>query len=173
MKRTGLLGSLALATLVLPLGAQRTQVWTTRVGAGITIPTGNAADAMKTGFNIAVAIGQHLTDSRLGWAVDASYHRTGNKLVDGGHDNIFVGLGRITYDVAPTVYLLAGAGILRNEFKDTRVTPSINNTRSAFALAGGVGVEFGSSLFAEARLLDGFTKGGSTVLMPITVGVRF
>jgi hypothetical protein len=173
MKVSNLLGCFAIATLALPATAQRAQLWTTKLGAGVTFPAGNASDVMQTGFHVAVAIGQHIHDSRLGWAVDAAYHRTGNKLVDGEHDNIFVGMGRLNYDTGPTTYVFAAAGILRNEFKDSRVTPTVSKTKSSFAIAGGAGVDFGSSLFAEARILDAFTEGRSTVLIPVTVGVRF
>jgi hypothetical protein len=63
--------------------------------------------------------------------------------------------------------------MFRNEYTEPRVEPVITNTRTAIAISAGAGLALGSRVFGEARLLHAFTDGGSTTLVPVTVGVRF
>jgi hypothetical protein len=164
------LGLLATASSA---SAQRTGSWIGALGGGASIPVGNFGDAAKVGWQGTAMVGYKPAESKMEWLLDASYHHNVSKAFSDAHDNLFVALGRVNYWTTPNLYILAGAGMMRDEFSSTTLGITTKNSTSAFALGGGLGFAMGKSLFVEGKFLNGFTKGQSTTLIPLTVGIRF
>lgn len=165
--------SLGLVAAAVPASAQSGGSYVGSLGGGVSLPVGDFSNFAKTGWHGAATMGFHPAASKWDWLVDASYHHFSDKSAADAHDNLFVALARGNYWTGTNVYLLAGAGVMRNEATTTIVGVSTKNSTTAFAIAGGVGVALGKSLFVEGRVLNGFTKGSSTTLVPFTIGVRF
>lgn len=174
MRKIILLGAtLGMLATVSSASAQSSGSWIGSLGGGVTLPMGNFKDAAKMGYHGAATLGYKQAGSKMEWLVDASYHHFTDKFSDNAHQNLFVALGRVNYWVAPKVYLLAGAGMMRDEVTATILGVTAKNSTTAFAAAGGVGLALGKSLMLEGRVLNGFTKGSSTTMIPITIGIRF
>ena len=144
----------------------------TKVGGGVTIPLGNAADAYKTGFHGTAGIGYRPVNSKVVFGLQAAYHRLGQDAFTDGHANIFTADARADYDLSPSTYLIGGVGLVRNENQTVVSGVRFTNTNSDPALTGGLGLRFGKNLFAEGRLMYIFSDVKAT-MVPITLGVRF
>lgn len=170
--RKVLLTAAALALFGSSASAQSTGSWVGSLGGGITFPMGDFGDGWDMGFHGNANLGYKKADSKMTWLVDAGFHRLGAKDFD-SDANIFTALGRMDYDASTNMYVTVGAGVMRNEYKTSISGTEFTNTNSNFALAGGVGYKFGKSLALEGRFINGFAEEGSTLLIPITLKVRF
>jgi len=161
------LGGLA---LVLTATAAQAQIgWS--VGAGISSPSGDLGDGVKTGFHGLGAADFKLTGAPISIRADAMYNTFSNKASGGDAFNIFSISADAKYGFAPgpvSPYILGG--------------PSWNNSSSGgnssskigFNLGGGI--NFGMSalkLFAEVRYFSVSDNGFKTTWIPITVGIHF
>jgi hypothetical protein len=164
------LGLLATAS---SLSAQSSGSWIGSLGGGVSLPVGDFGDAAKTGYHGGATLGYRPADSKIDLLVDATYHHFTAKGVANGHDNLFIALGRANYWAGDKLYLIGGAGVMRDEFSNTVVGVTTKSTESVFAITGGLGVALNNSIFLEARAIDGFTKGAATLMIPVTIGVRF
>ena len=147
--------------------------WSTTLGGGVSLPVGDQADIMDTGFHATGALSRRAAGSKVALGVELGYHRLSNKLVDDESHNVLTAMARINHDLGTSSYLLGTIGMFRNEYTEPRVQPVITNTRTAIAVSGGAGMRLGQRVFGEARVLHAFTDAGSTTMVPVTVGVRF
>ncbi len=153
---------------------------------GLTLPTGDAGDGLKTGYH-----GQALLQFNPGLPfalrVDGMYHSM--DFEDGGGDarviagvlNAMFPFGAAGGQVQP--YASAGAGIynLKANYDDYDVFGAFivaegSSSTTKVGLNGGLGLRFqlsGLSTFVEARFHNVFTEENSTQLLPITVGLMF
>ena len=169
--RTVLFAALLAATVPTLASAQGGSFETT-LGGGVTIPLGTSADLYQTGFHGAAAIGYRPLNSKVAYGLHASLHRLNQDAFTDAHANIFAAFARADYDVSPTMYVVGGVGIVRNENQALISGVRFTNTNSDPAMTAGLGFRFGKNLFAEGRLMYGFGDPKST-LIPITVGLRF
>ena len=162
------------ALLALGAGSASAQgaSWNTSLGGGVSIPVGDQADIMDTGFHAVGTIARRATGSRMELGLELGYHRLSNKLIDDESHNVLTAMARINHDLGNSSYLLGTVGMFRNEYKEPRVEPVITNTRTAIAVSGGAGLRLGQRFFGEARVLHAFTEAGSTTMVPLTLGVR-
>lgn len=176
-----------IATLVLAAGAALTLNATVAqaqaksgglyfgVGGGLTIPTGDAADVAKTGWNALAQIGYEMP-SGLGLRGDFYYgqHSLDDDLGVDGKFKLAGGLGNVTYTFKSASkihpYLVGTVGMMNSKFEDFD-----GETDVVFGGGAGVLIHAGtdSNFFIEGRYLSINSDPSSTNLIPIQVGVRF
>jgi hypothetical protein len=174
MRKLILLGAtLGLLSAASSASAQGSGSWIGSLGGGVSLPVGNFGDADKTGWHGAAALGYKPAASKMEYLVDASYHHLVSKSFADAHNNLFIAMARANYWAGNKVYVIGGAGVMRDEFSSTTLGITSKATASAFALTGGLGLSLNKSIFVEGRVINGFTKGSATTLIPVTIGVKF
>ncbi len=175
MRKIILLGAtLGLLATVSSASAQSSGSWIGSLGGGVTLPTGKFGDAVKTGWHGAATLGYKPAASKWEWLLDASYHHHVNKVPNiDASSSLWIAMGRANYWAGSNLYVLGGAGMMRDESKTKVGSVSTTGSVTALAVTGGLGYVLGKNIFLEGRLIDGFTKGASTVIVPITIGIRF
>jgi hypothetical protein len=157
----------ALALVATPASAQIG--WS--VGAGISSPSGDLSDAVKTGFHGMGSADFKLTGAPISIRADAMYSTFSSKVSGGDSFNIFSVSGDAKYGFAPgpvSPYVLGGLSWNNSS--------SGGNSSSKIGFNVGGGVNFGMSalkLFAEARYFSVSDNGFKTNWIPITVGIHF
>lgn len=145
------------------------------LGGGLTIPTGEAADIAKVGWNATAQIGYQ---KRSGFGLRGEFyygqHSLDDTFLDTGKFKLVGGLGSVTYTfqsggkIRP--YLVGSVGAMNRKFEGFDGVTKLT-------YGGGVGFlvrnSGSSSFFAEGRYLSIQTDGNSTNLIPIQVGIRF
>lgn len=144
------------------------------VGGGLTMPQGDYADAVKSGYHGMAGLNFGVLGAPLGIRVDAGYHLNDFDL-PGDPDaasNLIAVSGDVVYtflSAGPKPYILGGItwGSWKCSGDDCALTDSESDT--GFNVGGGI--RFGG-IFAEARYLS---IGGDLDLkvVPITVGFSF
>jgi hypothetical protein len=174
MRKSRLGGAILVAALALQAAPAMAQSggWTVGVHGGATLPMGDAGDAFKTGFGGGVNIMMRPAGGGIGYGIEAQVHRL--SLQDGADGNLtgFAGFGRLEFPVASQLYVIGGAGIFRSESTIEGPLVELESTSSDFAIQGGLGINLGRTLFAEAKLINVFGDESSQFL-PITIGIRF
>ena len=169
---TGLL-SLALSA---PLSAQARGY--VGFGGGISIPTGDYADGVKTGWLGQVTAGITGPNGRFGGRIDGMYVRHSFEGVDDAHSQLIganadlvVTPGMMDAKIRP--YLLGGIGIMNGKNKIAGVT-SEGETKFSFNAGAGLLFKAGArmSVFVEGRWIS-IRTDDATNIVPITVGLRF
>ena len=176
-----------IATLVLAAGAALTLTAATAqaqaksggayfgVGAGATIPTGDAADVLKTGWNAQAQLGYEMA-SGLGLRADFLY---GQNSLDGAFEasdeklKLAAGIGNVTYTFKSAgklhPYVVGSIGYFNAKLAD--------NSDSDVGFGGGAGILYhmgtDSNFFVEARYLSINGDDANTNIIPIQVGIRF
>lgn len=152
---------------------------------GMTVPTGDAADGLKTGYH-----GQALLQFNPGLPfalrVDGMYHSMdfegggGDARVIAGVLNAMFPFGTAGGQVRP--YASAGVGVYNlkanfdNDLFGAFIVGEGSSSTTRIGLNGGLGLRFqlsGLSTFVEARFHNIFTEDDSTQLIPVTVGLMF
>ncbi len=184
MRKSILAGSLImLISAAVPAAAQSLPpdpgTWILALGGGATIPVGKQTDFLKTGYHGSVSVGYALPNADLEFGMEGMYLRAKNKNSVDNYSNVytFMAHGHFGAGDRGGPYLVLGAGLLRNEYKQSIQLQGggnqITNTHSAFAVEGGLGVNFGKVLFLEGRVFHSFRKAGDEyTLIPITIGIR-
>jgi opacity protein-like surface antigen len=163
------------------------------LGGGVSVPVGNAQDALKEGFHVRGFMKVHppaLPFSLRGalgyqkFGLDASQLPVGTE----GSGNILSGLGGISLgkSVGPLrPYVTASLGAFRVESKVDQNGNETSEHETKFGIDAGMGLEFKlMSLkgFMEARLENVYTDQGfnssllqstSTQVVPVTFGLMF
>ena len=167
----------ALVAVTAPLTAQSSGSWELGLGGGVTLPTGKAADAYKTGYHGTALVGYRPASSKVWIGVDAQYHHFTQKpsffRVGGVGANSFAAFGRLNYDAASSVYLLGGVGLFRTENRVVISGTAVKETDSNMAIEAGAGLKFGKKLFLEGKFINVFASGNNQLFVPITLGIRF
>jgi hypothetical protein len=177
MKRT--LVALAALALVAAPAAHAQRPISVGVAAGVSTPSGDLADAVKTGYHAMVSAAFHAPLMPVGLRVDGMFNQLGDKAGGDVHLNILGLTGNVTYSfpgVMVKPYIIGGIG-----FYNSKVSVSGATSSNDFGINGGAGASFalsGFNVFAEARYHQIMSKDSSTgqpnmQLIPITVGIMF
>lgn len=187
-----IVGGLAAAASA-PLAAQMAVSSPVRFGitGGLTAPVGSSSDHTGTGWNAGALVNVGFPLLPLGFRVDAAWQQlpgtplvtTNTKLrvIDGTLNATysFGGLSPVNF------YFIGGLGVYNVRREVTNVfappagatyTTTTTASQTRFGLNGGIGFLFrlsGFSTFVEARYHDVFTSGGSTEIVPVSVGIVF
>jgi len=148
------------------------------VDGGITLPMGNANDVLKTGWGGGVTLMMRNPDARVGWGIEAQFHRLAYDQIAGidpnANLNSYGAMARLDFSAGGKLYLLGGAGLFRNEVTGGDNYPDFGDTSNTdFAVEGGLGLNFGRGLFLEGKYINIFTDNDNTQMIPITIGIRF
>lgn len=149
------------------------------LNGGVSVPIGDAADVVKTGFGGGATIMMRDPAGKLGFGIDAQWYRhayddaLSDLLGADLKQNLYGVLARLEYAPSPSLYLLGGAGLVRGEVTGTDDLPDFGDTSNTdFAIEGGLGFNFGPGLYLEGKILNVFSDE-SQRFIPITVGIRF
>jgi hypothetical protein len=169
---------LTAATLIARPATAQSSGFTGTLGGGVTIPTGDASNSYKTGVHGDITFGYRPHNSALTVSAEVGLHQLKQITLPAdnltkAYGNIWEFMGRLDYSLAPAVYITADGGLIRAEHRIRAGTIAPKTTSSATGFGGGLGVKLAKRFFAEGRVLTYSSKGTSTLLFPITVGVRF
>ena len=147
------------------------------LGGGISIPTGDFADAVKTGWFGQFLAGITGPNGMLGGRIDGRFMKHSYDVADastrllGANADIVLSPGMAASKLRP--YFLGGLGVFN---VNNKIAGSYGDgqTKFAFNLGAGVNVKTGArmSVFAEARYLS-IRTDNSIGLIPIAVGFRW
>ena len=147
------------------------------VSAGASIPVGDLANGVKTGFNVGAQVGVRQPMWPVGLRLDGQFNRFKSKnetenfnfdITSVSLDVVFMPSG-MTSPLKP--YFLAGPSYFHSSAGFQGVSTSSND----WGLNAGAGVEYlltGFSTFLEARYDWIHTGNGSDSFIPISVGIK-
>lgn len=174
-----------IATLVLAAGAALTINTTSAqaqayfgVGAGLTVPTGDLADAVGTGWHAIANVGYDMT-SGLGVRGDFLY---GQHTYDADSDfklKLAGFWGNVTYTIKSTAsikpYLIGTIGGTNSKTTGPSGFDSESSTDLTYGAGAGIKFKAGSdaNFFVEGRYLIVNSDGDNGKFIPISAGIRF
>ncbi|HSJ05118.1 MAG TPA: outer membrane beta-barrel protein [Longimicrobiales bacterium] len=143
------------------------------VGGGLTIPTGDLGDVVKTGFNAQVGLDIAPVTLPVGFRFEGAFNQFG---VDEFDNNwrILSGVANAVLNIPSagvTPYIIGGLGIYNQSITDSDFD---SETDFGINVGGGINVPLQGirGIFVEARYHNIFTEGSSTSFIPITLGLR-
>lgn len=146
------------------------------IAGGLTIPTGDAGDQIKSGFLVGGLLEVARPASPLAFRFEVDYQRFDSKLDLPGAGNLRVisGVANVLYKFAGETarpYLLGGVGLFNSG-------SSVENSESEtdFGANVGLGLEIplsGITAFGDVRYQTIFASPDNVNLIPIRVGIRF
>ena len=182
MKRSLIVAAVALACICTASSASAQSVNPLRFGVagGLTLPQGDDADFVSTGYHILGTLGFQAPMVPVGLRLDVGYNGFGEKDDNGVTANILSATvnGIFNMSMAPAVspYLIGGLGMYRSKVEIDGLGDAGEASSTDFGFNGGIGLRFGLSgfsTFAEARYNHIMTDGESTSYIPITFGIMF
>ncbi len=149
------------------------------LGAGVTVPTGDAGDALENGYHFQGMLGFKAPMFPVGLRLDVMYHTMETKASSDVSLNALAGTLNAQFEMGGMMaspYLTAGIGVynLKADFEGTDEDFDIDETE--MGLNGGAGIKFnlaGFGTFLEARYHHIMTEDDATALIPITFGIMF
>jgi len=146
-----------------------------RLGAGVSVPTGDFKTAYKQGFNVTGSLGWHKYNSPIGLRADVGYDKFSLKGgLSGSNPNIWSGLGEVTLKIpqvlAVSPYLVGGGGF----YRFSNYGSGSSTTKGGWNAGGGITFGVGmAKLFIESRYMHIATPGSATTYYPIILGFSF
>jgi opacity protein-like surface antigen len=171
-----------------PVGEKMIQLG---IGGGVSVPVGDAGDALKNGFHLRGIVKLKPPALPVGIRAALGYQKFDLDQAPVGTDatgNILSGLGGLSlgFPAGPLrPYITASLGAFRVESKIDSSGTETSAHETKFGIDAGVGVEFKLSKikgFVEARLENVYTDQGldpslldknSTRIVPVTFGLMF
>jgi hypothetical protein len=156
------------------------------LGAGPTIPSGDLADGVNTGFHGLAAVSFQPAGFPVGFQVDGMFQRMGvdDAPLLGSVDanfQVIQGTANAVYSFQTSEatkfrpYLIGGVGVYNYKFTGDDV-PDDFGSQTDFGINAGAGFDYlagAIGIFAEGRFHNVFAEDDNLNLIPITVGVRF
>jgi hypothetical protein len=142
--------------------------------AGATLPIGDFADGVETGYHGIVGLGIKPPLAPIGARIEGMFNDNAFK---GGADasfRILAATANVTYTAIPTAYFIGGLGMYNAKCAGSCGLLTESDTKVGFNVGGGLNIPLtGLGVFVEARLHIVSTEGESTKFLPITVGIKF
>lgn len=172
------------------------RAFTFGVSGGLSVPMGDFADGVKSGFNAGAHLAFKPAALPFGVRVEGQFNQFDLKGLEELGENID-GSARIISGTVNGVfgvpaassafrpYLIAGVGAYNERVKFDFLGESESESQTKLGINGGVGIEFGLSglaTFVEARYHMVFDKeddedtgasGKNTTFIPISFGIKF
>jgi hypothetical protein len=146
------------------------------VAGGLSIPTGDAGDVIKSGFVAGGLLEVTRPASPIAFRFEVDYQRFDSKLDVPGAGNLRVisGVANVLYKFAGQTarpYLLGGVGLFNSG-------SSVEGSESENDFGGNVGIGLelplsGITAFGDVRYQAIFASPDNVNLIPIRVGIRF
>jgi len=169
--------ALSLAALTSPLTAHaqnRTQddVHFSAI-ASLGLPFGDLANASDIGVGLAVRAEGRL--SSPGWSLraDLSWDRFNGKGTVDSYSYLGAGAEMVHRDAGSRLYEFAGLGLYNSK---VNYNDALSADHTNLGMQGGVGFDLqagGQTPFVEFGLVSVFNTGGSSVWVPVRIGIRF
>jgi opacity protein-like surface antigen len=146
------------------------------VAGGLSVPTGDAGDLIKSGFLVGGLLEFARPASPLAFRVEVDYQRFDSKLDIAGAGNLRVisGVANVLYKFAGQTarpYLLGGLGLFNSGSSEE---DSESETDVGFNLGAGLEVPLsGITVFGDVRYQSILASPDNVNLIPIRVGIRF
>lgn len=149
------------------------------LGAGITVPSGDAADFFDNGYHFQGMLGFKAPMFPVGLRLDVMYHTMEASEASDVSLNSLAGTLNAMFEMGGMMaspYLTAGLGVynLKVDFPGSDQDFDVDETE--LGLNGGAGIKFnlaGFNTFLEARYHHILTEDEATKLIPITFGIMF
>lgn len=146
------------------------------IGGGLTMPSGDLAEATDNGYHGLVTMRASLPTLPVHLRVDGLYSRLPMAAAFGVDDISTIGaIGALGYDIVPVgparLYALAGGGYYWSKAE----VPDAERVGD-FGWNAGAGFRMNmlaAKLFVEARYHSISTEGGKMATTPVTVGLSF
>jgi opacity protein-like surface antigen len=142
------------------------------IKAGASLPTGDFADAVKTGFLAGAQIGFATPSLPVTFRVDADYNQYSSKIASGNNLKVWGFTGNALFHIPTTgvvrPYVIAGAGLYN--------ASAGGNSSNDFGFNAGAGINMplsGFNTFIEARYTRISTDVTATQYVPVYFGVSF
>jgi hypothetical protein len=183
--RSAMLGAVLMASVgAAPAVAQSGARFS--VGGGLTVPLGDFADAVGTGFHGLAAVGFQPANFPVGIQVDGMFQRFGVdddpvfgdvdanfRLLQGTVNAVYAFQTSPDSKIRP--YLIGGVGLYNAKVTGDDVIGD-PESETDFGINAGAGFDFTAGavgLFVEGRFHNVFSDPDNTNFIPISVGVRF
>jgi opacity protein-like surface antigen len=172
------------------------RAFTFGVSGGLSVPMGDFADGVKSGFNAGAHLAFKPAMLPFGLRVEGQFNQfdlkgleelgedvDGDARIISGTVNGVFGVPAASSAFRP--YLIAGVGAYNERVKFDFLGASESESQTKLGINGGVGIEFGLSglaTFIEARYHLVFDKeddedtgasGSNTTVVPISFGIKF
>jgi hypothetical protein len=140
------------------------------IAAGASVPTGDAAEGLKMGYNATVGVGFKPLLVPLGVRVEGMF----NSFEFDGADvsqRVMALTGNATYTILPQLYAIGGVGMY-----NSKASEGVDESSTDFGFNIGAGINIpltGFGTYVEARYHHVPVEEGSFSFMPITFGIRF
>jgi hypothetical protein len=165
---------LAVAAALVAAPAQAQMPVSLGIGGGLTLPSGDLADATDNGYHGVVALRAGMPMLPVHVRLDGMYSRLPMSSTFGVDDISTIGaIGALGYDIVPVgpakLYALAGGGYYWSKAE----VPGAERVGD-FGWNAGAGFRMNvmaAKLFIEGRYHSISTEGGKMTSMPITVGL--
>ena len=149
--------------------------------AGLAMPIGSTADAVKMGYNATLGLGIKPPLAPIGLRIEGMWNQFDSKGGSKIGTRILAGTANITLSGAgmpiPMGYLIGGLGMYNLGVTNWPALAGPKpDAESKVGFNIGVGLNFpltGFSTYAEARLHIVNTSGSSTKFTPIVFGIKF
>jgi opacity protein-like surface antigen len=150
------------------------------VSAGLSMPTGDLGDQLKSGYSVNGLIGITMPLSPLGFRGEVGYNSWDGKEdagLDGTTTSSLSGTANVVLQVPGMIvakpYLIGGVGAHRFKFDDGTSDTS-SDTKFGWNVGGGLKFGLGTlNTMLEARYVTISATGGSVHYVPVTFGIMF
>lgn len=152
------------------------------VAGGLSIPTGDFSNVVKSGFNVSALAEMQQAAWPVAIRVEAQYDQfSGKDVFDGLKSKSIGGLANVLYYFPSKAmvkpYVTGGLGFFHNTVDaPSSCTTDCSASENKFAYDLGAGLAFqmtGISTFVEANWNSIQTEGSATRMIPIRVGIKF
>jgi hypothetical protein len=161
--------TLVLGALVLAAPTAHAQL-SFSIAAGASLPTGDAADGLKMGYNATVGLGFKPLLVPVGVRVEGMF----NSFEFDGADvsqRVMALTGNATYTILPQLYAIGGVGMYNSK---ASVSGSESSSDFGFNIGAGINIPLtGFGTYVEARYHHVPVEGGNFTFVPVTFGIRF
>lgn len=149
------------------------------VSAGVSIPTGDLGNSVKSGYSVNGLIGFAMPMSPIGFRGEVGYNSWDAKSGSTGTISSLSGTANVVLQVPGMIvakpYLIAGLGEHHMKY-DTgnSLTGSATENKMGWNVGGGLNFGLGTlSTMLEARYVTVNTSGSSLHYVPVTFGIMF
>lgn len=145
--------------------------------AGATMPIGDTGDGLETGYHATIGLGIKPPLAPIGARIEGMFNENEFKGASDAKQRILALTANATLSGAamPMGYFIGGLGLYNAKCAGTcGVLSDESNTEFGGNIGAGLNIPLtGLGVFIEARLHIISGDGGSTKLLPITVGIKF
>lgn len=170
--------------LLFAAGSAGAQLPSFTLFGGAVMPTGDAGDALNTGWTAGAALDMHVPVTPFGFRVEGAYARYGVQGLSGSGITAHTSDLGVNANVVMTVvnaglvkpYLTAGPSWSNIKVSASDGTSSGSDSESKFGFNAGGGIDFGlGGLGAriDLRYKRISTSGSAFTTIPLTFGIRF